>query len=84
MLPISSSLGTTFGTAKYPDKAQSLSLHSGRPKTDPFVEAVIEALQNHGESVAERPRDRSGPEQRGHYHSGPVEAVYQLGPGRKP
>src|SRR5713226_8467889 len=31
--------------AKYPDTVTSLSLHSGWPKTDPFVRAVVEPLQ---------------------------------------
>jgi pimeloyl-ACP methyl ester carboxylesterase len=31
--------------AKYPDTVASLSLHSGWPKTDPFLRAVVEALQ---------------------------------------
>jgi pimeloyl-ACP methyl ester carboxylesterase len=31
--------------AKYPNKVKSLSLHSGWPKTDPFVKIVIEGLQ---------------------------------------
>jgi pimeloyl-ACP methyl ester carboxylesterase len=42
------SLGAAIGmwlAAKHPDKVQSLSLHSGWPKTDPFVRAVIEPLQ---------------------------------------
>jgi pimeloyl-ACP methyl ester carboxylesterase len=28
--------------AKYPDKVQSLSLHGGWPKTDPFIKTVVE------------------------------------------
>lgn len=42
------SLGAAIGmwlAAKHPDNVQSLSLHSGWPKTDPFVRAVIEPLQ---------------------------------------
>ena len=42
------SLGTGVGmwlAAKHPDKVQSLSLHSGWPKTDPFVKTVIEGFQ---------------------------------------
>jgi pimeloyl-ACP methyl ester carboxylesterase len=38
------SLGAAIGmwlAAKHPDKVQSLSLHSGWPKTDPFIRAVI-------------------------------------------
>lgn len=31
--------------AKYPDKVQSLSLHSGWPRTDPFIKTVIEGFQ---------------------------------------
>src|SRR6201997_3232384 len=42
------SLGAAIGMwvgAKYPDKVQSLSLHSGWPKTDPFIRTVIEGFQ---------------------------------------
>jgi 3-oxoadipate enol-lactonase len=42
------SLGAAVGmwvAAKYPDKVQSLSLHSGWPKTDPFIRTVIEGFQ---------------------------------------
>jgi 3-oxoadipate enol-lactonase len=42
------SLGAAIGmwvAAKYPDKVQSLSLHSGWPKTDPFIKTVIEGFQ---------------------------------------
>jgi pimeloyl-ACP methyl ester carboxylesterase len=42
------SLGAGIGVwlaAKYPEKVQSLSLHSGWPKTDGFVKAVIEGFQ---------------------------------------
>ena len=42
------SLGAGIGlwlAAKYPDKVQSLSLHSGWHKTDPFVKTVIEGFQ---------------------------------------
>lgn len=42
------SLGAATGmwvAAKYPDKVQSLSLHSGWPKTDPFIKTVIEGFQ---------------------------------------
>src|SRR6201981_1536993 len=42
------SLGAAVGmwlAAKHPDKVQSLSLHSGWPKTDPFIKAVIEGFQ---------------------------------------
>ncbi len=42
------SLGAATGmwvAAKHPDKVQSLSLHSGWPKTDPFVKTVIEGFQ---------------------------------------
>jgi len=31
--------------AKHPDKVQSLSLHSGWPKTDPFLKAIAEGFQ---------------------------------------
>jgi len=42
------SLGAAVGMwvgAKYPDKVQSLSLHSAWPKTDPFIKTVIEGFQ---------------------------------------
>jgi pimeloyl-ACP methyl ester carboxylesterase len=42
------SLGAATGmwlAAKHPEKVQSLSLHSGWPKTDPFIKAVIEGWQ---------------------------------------
>jgi pimeloyl-ACP methyl ester carboxylesterase len=42
------SLGAIIGmwlAAKYPDTVTSLSLHSGWPKTDPFIRAVIEGFQ---------------------------------------
>lgn len=42
------SLGAAIGmwlAAKHPDKVQSLSLHSGWPKTDPFIKAVVESWQ---------------------------------------
>ena len=42
------SLGAAIGmwlAAKYPDMVTSLSLHSGWPKTDAFLRAVVESLQ---------------------------------------
>ena len=42
------SLGAAIGmwlAAKHPDRVASLSLHSGWPKTDPYVRAVIEGFQ---------------------------------------
>jgi pimeloyl-ACP methyl ester carboxylesterase len=42
------SLGAAIGlwvAAKFPDKAISLSLHSGWPKTDAFVKAVVQSWQ---------------------------------------
>lgn len=42
------SLGTAVGmwlAAKHPEKVQSLSLHSGWPKTDAFIKTVIEGFQ---------------------------------------
>jgi pimeloyl-ACP methyl ester carboxylesterase len=42
------SLGAATGmwlAAKHPDKVQSLSLHSGWPKTDPFMKTVVEGFQ---------------------------------------
>ena len=42
------SLGAAIGlwlAAKHPDKVQSLSLHSGWPKTDPFIKTLVEGWQ---------------------------------------
>ena len=42
------SLGAAIGmwlAAKYPDKVQSLSLHGGWPRTDPFIKTVVEGWQ---------------------------------------
>lgn len=42
------SLGAAVGmwlAGKYPDRVTSLSLHSGWPKTDPFLRAVIQSFQ---------------------------------------
>ncbi len=42
------SLGAAIGmwlAAKHPDKVQTLSLHSGWPKTDAFVKAIVESWQ---------------------------------------
>jgi len=42
------SLGAATGmwlAAKYSDKVQSLSLHSGWPKTDPFIKTIVEGWQ---------------------------------------
>ena len=42
------SLGAAVGmwlASKYPDTVESLSLHSGWPKTDPYMRAVIESFQ---------------------------------------
>jgi len=42
------SLGAAIGmwlAAKHPDKVQSLSLHGGWPKTDPFIKTVVEGWQ---------------------------------------
>ncbi|MFY9559806.1 MAG: alpha/beta hydrolase [Terriglobales bacterium] len=42
------SLGAAIGmwlSAKHPDKVQSLSLHSGWPKTDPFIKTLVEGWQ---------------------------------------
>ncbi|HUK86076.1 MAG TPA: alpha/beta hydrolase [Terriglobales bacterium] len=42
------SLGAATGmwlAAQYPDKVKSLSLHSGWPKTDPFIKTVVEGWQ---------------------------------------
>jgi pimeloyl-ACP methyl ester carboxylesterase len=42
------SLGAAIGMwlgAKYPNRVRSLSLHSGWPKTDPFIKTVVEGWQ---------------------------------------
>src|SRR5215467_12388411 len=42
------SLGAATGmwlAAKYPDKVKSLSLHSGWPKTDPFLKTIVSSWQ---------------------------------------
>ncbi len=42
------SLGAATGmwlAAKHPDKVHSLSLHSGWPKTDPFIKTIVEGWQ---------------------------------------
>ena len=42
------SLGAAIGmwlAAKHPDMVTSLSLHSGWPKTDPYLNAIVESLQ---------------------------------------
>jgi 3-oxoadipate enol-lactonase len=42
------SLGAAVGmwlASKYPDTVTSLSLHSGWPKTDPYLRAVVESFQ---------------------------------------
>jgi pimeloyl-ACP methyl ester carboxylesterase len=42
------SLGAAIGmwlAGKYPEKVKSLSLHSGWPKTDPFLKAAVESWQ---------------------------------------
>jgi len=42
------SLGAAIGTwvaAKYPDQVQSLSLHGGWPKTDAFIQTLVESWQ---------------------------------------
>ncbi len=52
------SLGAAIGmwlAAKHPDKVQSLSLHSGWPKTDPFLRAVVEPLQVIAKSLGSVP-----------------------------
>lgn len=41
--------------AKYPDRVTSLSLHSGWPKTDPFIRAVVESLQATAKGVGNVP-----------------------------
>ena len=54
------SLGAATGmwlAAKYPDRVQSLSLHSGWPKTDPFIKTVIEGFQVAAKSAGERSPD---------------------------
>jgi len=53
------SLGAATGmwvAAKHPDKVQSLSLHSGWPKTDPYIETVIEGFQVMAKALASVPQ----------------------------
>lgn len=52
------SLGAAIGmwlAAKHPDKVKSLSLHSGWPKTDPYVKAVIEDWQVAAKAIGSVP-----------------------------
>lgn len=41
--------------AKYPEKVQSLSLHSGWPKTDPFIKTLVEGWQIVAKALASVP-----------------------------
>src|SRR5687767_5096669 len=53
------SLGAATGmwlATKYPDKVQSLSLHSGWPKTDPFLKTVVEGWQLMAQALNSVPR----------------------------
>jgi len=53
------SLGSATGmwlAAKYPEKVQSLSLHSGWSKTDPFIQTVIEGFQVMAKALESVPR----------------------------
>jgi len=53
------SLGAATGmwlATKYPDKVQSLSLHSGWPKTDPFLKTVVEGWQVMAQALESVPR----------------------------
>jgi pimeloyl-ACP methyl ester carboxylesterase len=52
------SLGAAIGmwlASKYPDTVRSLSLHSGWPKTDPYLRAVIEGFQITAKAIASIP-----------------------------
>lgn len=52
------SLGAATGiwlAAKYPEKVQSLSLHSGWPKTDPFIKTLVEGWQIVAKALASVP-----------------------------
>jgi pimeloyl-ACP methyl ester carboxylesterase len=52
------SLGAAIGmwlAAKYPHTVTSLSLHSGWPKTDPFLRAIVEGLQAMAKAVGSVP-----------------------------
>jgi 3-oxoadipate enol-lactonase len=52
------SLGAATGmwlAAKYPDRVKSLSLHSGWPKTDPFLKTVLEGWQAMAKSLGSVP-----------------------------
>jgi 3-oxoadipate enol-lactonase len=53
------SLGAAIGmwlAAKHPDKVQSLSLHSGWPKTDPFMKTVIEGFRVRAKALESVPQ----------------------------
>lgn len=52
------SLGAAIGMwlgAKYPERVRSLSLHSGWPKTDPFMKTVVEGWQVMAEALGSVP-----------------------------
>jgi len=52
------SLGAAIGmwlAAKHPDQVQSLSLHSGWPKTDPFIKTVVEGWQELAKALGSVP-----------------------------
>lgn len=52
------SLGAAIGmwlAAKHPDKVKSLSLHSGWPKTDPYIKAVLEDWQVAAKAIGSVP-----------------------------
>ena len=52
------SLGAAIGmwlAAKYPDTVMSLSLHSGWPKTHPFLKAIVESLRIMARAVGSVP-----------------------------
>ena len=51
------SLGAATGmwlAAKYPSRVKSLSLHSGWPKTDPFLKTVVEGWQSIAKGLGQR------------------------------
>ena len=54
------SLGAATGmwlAAKYPDRVKSLSLHSGWPKTDAYIKAVVARLAGDGQGDEQRAGD---------------------------
>jgi len=47
--------GGTWLAGKYPERVKSLSLHSGWPKTEPFLKVVVESWQSTAKRARESP-----------------------------